>query len=114
MDEQTFQKLLKQVRASATRDDLAAATQKCLKSLLRQPADQELLQSLLAQTDALTRGLPDTKGPAQSPEIRQAAVRCVVLLETAQKGRPLKKDRRVLILAAVAAAVVGLYIFLLR
>lgn len=113
MDEQTFQASLKRIRSSVTRDDLAAATQKCLKSLLRQPEDQELLHSLLAQADTLTRGLPDSKG-TQSPEVRQAAVRCVVLLETAQKSRPLKKNRRVLILAAVAAAVVGLYIFLLR
>src|ERR1700692_3999606 len=112
MDEQTFQKSLKQIRSSPTRDDLAAATQKSLKSLLRQPGDQDLLQSLLAQADALTRNLPDSRG-AQSPEIRQAAVRCVVLLETAQKGRPLKKNRRVLILVTATAAVAGLYIFLL-
>ena len=112
MDEQAFQESLKRVRSSATRDDLAAATQKSLRSLLRQPADQELLQSLLAQSDALTRGLPDGRG-AQSPEVRQAAVRCVVLLERAQKGRPLKKNRRVLILVAVTAAVVALYAFLL-
>ena len=114
MDEQSFQESLKRIRTSATRDDLVAATQKSLRSLLRQPADQELLQSLLAQADSLTRSLPDGRGGAQSPEVRQAAVRCVVLLERAQKGRPLKKNRRVLILAVVAAAVVGLYIFLLR
>jgi len=113
MDEQTFQELLKRVRSSATRDDLAAAIQKSLKSVLRQPADQELLQSLLTQADALTQSLPDSRGGAQSPEVRQAAVRCVVLLETAQKGRPLKKNRRILILVAVTAAVAGLYMFLL-
>lgn len=112
MDEQTFQDLLKRVRSSPTRDDLAAATQKALKLLLRQPADQDLLQSLLAQADALTRNLPDSRGE-QTPGIRQAAVRCVVLLERAQKGRPLKKNRRILILAAVAAAVVVFYILLL-
>jgi hypothetical protein len=112
MDEQTFQESLKRVRSSATRDDLAATTQKSLKSLLRQPADQELLQSLLAQADTLTRNLPDNRG-GQSPEVRQAAVRCVLLLETAQKGRPLKKNRRFLILLGTAAAVGAFYIFLL-
>jgi hypothetical protein len=112
MDEQTFQESLKRVRSSPTRDDLAAAIQTSLKALLRKPEDRELLQSLLTQADALTRSLPDTKGP-QSPEVRQAAVRCVLLLETAQKGRPLKKNRRTLILVAVAAAVAGLYVFLL-
>ena len=112
MDEQTFQESLKRVRSSPTRDDLMASTQKSLKALLRKPEDRELLQSLLTQADAVTRSLPDNRG-AQSPEVRQAAVRCVVLLERAQKGRPLKKNRRVLILTAVAAAVAGLYIFLL-
>jgi len=114
MDEQTFQESLKRVRSSATRDELAATIQKSLKSLLRQPADQELLHSLLAQADTLTRNLPDSRGGAQSPELRQAAVRCVVLLETAQKGRPFKKNRRLLILVATAVAVAVLYIFLLR
>lgn len=112
MDDHTFQEALKRVRASATRSDLTAAIQTSLKSLLRQPADRDLLQSLLSQAEALTRRLPDNSGE-QTPEVRQAAVRCVVLLETASKARPPKKSRRIPILIGVAVAVAVLYIFLL-
>ncbi len=113
MDDETFQDALKRVRSSPTRNDLSAAIQSSLKTLLRKPEDRELLQSLVAQADALTRRLPNSTGE-QTPEVRQAAVRCVVLLETARKGRPAKKNYRIPILIVVAAAVVGFYIFLLR
>lgn len=114
MDDGTFQKFVKRVRGSATRDDLAAAIQASLKSLLQQSGDKELLQSLLAQAGTLTRNLPSNTGE-QTPEVRQAAVRCVLLLETARKGRqPDKPNRRLLILGGTAAAVAVLYFFLLR
>jgi hypothetical protein len=109
MDEQTFQEAVKRVRASTTRDELASAIQTSLKSLLRKPEDRDLLQSLLSQADSLTKRLPDNDGG----QIRQAAVRCVVLLETAAKDRPLKKSRRIPILIGTAAAVGLLYILLL-
>lgn len=112
MGDGAFQEWLKRVRQSPSRSELASAIQAGLKALLQQPGDRELLQSLLAQADALTRRLPDNTGD-QTPEVRQAAVRCVVLLETAQKGRQKKKDLWIPILLAVAAAVAVFYALLL-
>ncbi len=113
MNDQKFRKTLEAIRSSSNRDDLATATRTNLKLLLAHPSDQKLLESLLAQADTITSRLPAGEQPA---EIRQAAVRCTVLLESAKKagaGKPVPRNRRMLILALAATAVAALYAVLL-
>lgn len=123
MDEQVFQETLKKIRWSTNRDDLASATRTTLQLLLRRPGDEKLLDSLLSQLDGIVRSLSATKGTKQSGEIRQAAVRCVVLLQSAKRGRLSRaqqedrneraRHRRVLILVAATAATAAFYLFLM-
>lgn len=123
LDEQIFHETLKKIRWSTNRDELATATRTTLQLLLRRPTDEQLLAKLLAQADAITRGLSSGKGAAQAAQIRQAAVRCVVLLQSAKRGRlsrPQQDDlderrrhRRVLILVAATAATVAFYLFIM-
>lgn len=123
MDEQVFHETLKKIRWSTNRDELASATRTTLQLLLRRPTDQKLLVSLLAQADGITRGLSSGKSPQQAAQIRQAAVRCVVLLQSAKRGRLSRADqadkdetrrhRRVLILVAATAATAAFYLFLM-
>jgi hypothetical protein len=122
LDEQLFHASLKKIRWSTNRDDLASATRKTLQLLLRRPTDQKLLNSLLGQLDGIVRSLPATDAGQQSAQIRQAAVRCVVLLQSAKKGRlsraqqddrDERRHHRVVILVAAAAATAALYLFLL-
>ena len=122
MDEQVFHETLKKIRWSTNRDELAAATRTTLQLLLRRPTDQNLLASLLAQTDTIVGRLSASSGK-QSGEIRQAAVRCVVLLQSAKHGRLSRSEqddlaegrrhRRVLILVAATAATAAFYLFLM-
>lgn len=123
MDEQVFHETLKKIRWSTNRDDLASATRTTLQLLLRRPGDDKLLASLLSQLDGICRGLSASKGSKQSAEVRQAAVRCVVLLQSAKKGRLSRaqnddnreraRHRRVLILVAATAATAAFYLFLM-
>ena len=123
MDEQVFHEKLKQIRWSTDRDDLAQATRTTLQLLLRRPGDQKLLNTLLGQLDGITRSLPAGGGEKQSGQIRQAAVRCVVLLQSAKKGRltraqqndkdERRRHRRVQILVAATVATAALYLVLL-
>ena len=107
MDERLFHEALSRIRWSTDRGDLAAAMRATLGLLLRRPGDQPLLDSLLAQTETIL---------IRHPEIRQAAVRCVVLLQSAKRGRLNRAEedareagkrrlRRMLMTAAAAAAV---------
>ena len=123
MDEQIFHEKLKKIRWSTNRDDLAQATRTTLQLLLRRPGDQKLLNSLLGQLDGIIRTLSATQSDKQSAQIRQAAVRCVVLLQSAKKGRLTRaqqadkderwRHRRVQILVAATVAVAALYLVLL-
>ncbi len=123
LDEQVFHEKLKKIRWSTNRDDLASATRTTLPLLLRRPGDQKLLNSLLSQLDGIVRGLPASKADMQNAQIRQAAVRCVVLLQSAKRGRLTRaqqsdtdernKHRRVVILVAATAATAALYLFLM-
>ena len=123
MDEQVFHDTLKKIRWSTNRDDLASATRTTLQLLLRRPGDEKLLNSLLSQLDGIVRGLPTAKGTKQTAQIRQAAVRCVVLLQSAKRGRLSRaqqddhreraRHRRVLILVAATAATAAFYLFLM-
>ncbi len=122
MEENVFHQTLKKIRWSTNRDELAAATRTTLQLLLRRPTDQKLLATLLAQTDAIV-GRLSTHDGKQSAEIRQAAVRCVVLLQSAKRGRLTRtqqdaddeerRHRRVLILVAATAATAAFYLFLM-
>jgi hypothetical protein len=122
LDEQVFHDTLKKIRWSTNRDDLAAATRTTLELLLRRPTDQNLLASLLAQTNSIVSRLSANSGK-QNAEIRQAAVRCVVLLQTAKRGRltrgqqdeddAARRHRRVLIIVAATAATAAFYLFLM-
>lgn len=123
MDEQVFHDTLKKIRWSTNRDELAANTRTTLQLLLRRPTDAQLLNTLLAQADSITRGLSAGKGPQNAAQIRQAAVRCVVLLQSAKRGRLSRsqqddltegrRHRRVLILVAATAATAAFYLFLM-
>jgi len=123
LDEQVFLETLKKIRWSTNRDDLASATRTTLQLLLRRPGDENLLAALLGKVDGIVRGLSATRGTKQSAEIRQAAVRCVVLLQSAKKGRLNRaqqddnreraRHRRVLILVAATAATAAFYLFLM-
>jgi hypothetical protein len=123
LDEQVFHDALKKIRWSTNRDDLASATRTTLQLLLRRPGDDQLLGKLLGQLDGIVRGLPAGQGSKQTAQIRQAAVRCVVLLQSAKKGRLSRsqqddsreqaRHRRVLILVAATAATAAFYLFLM-
>jgi len=123
LDEQVFHETLKKIRWSTNRDDLASATRTTLQLLLRRPIDEKLLATLLSQLDGIVRGLSPTQGTKQSAQIRQAAVRCVVLLQSAKKGRLSRaqqdddkeraRHRRVMILVAATAATAAFYLFLM-
>jgi len=123
LDEQVFHEKLKKIRWSTNRDDLAQATRTTLQLLLRRPGDQKLLNSLLSQLDGIIRSLPAGSSAKQTGQIRQAAVRCVVLLQSAKKGRLTRaqqddkderwRHRRVQILVAATVAVAALYLVLL-
>jgi len=122
LDADVFNDTLKKIRWSTNRDDLAAATRTTLQLLLRRPGDQKLLKTLLTQVDSIVNRLP-AGGDKQTGAIRQAAVRCVVLLQSAKKGRLTRvqqedkderaRHRRVMILVAATAATAALYLFLL-
>jgi len=119
LDEQVFHETLKKIRWSTNRDELASAMRTTLQLLLRRPTDAQLLSSLLAQVDGITRGLSNQN----AAQIRQAAVRCVVLLQSAKRGRLSRsqqddrdegrRHRRVLILVAATAATAAFYLFLM-
>src|ERR1700761_550492 len=104
LDEQLFHDALGRIRWSTDRIDLADATRTTLGLLLRRPGDQALLDSLLDQANMIV---------ARQPEVRQAAVRCVVLLQSAKHGRLTrsqqkareagKRRRRVMFLMGAAA-----------
>lgn len=105
LDERLFHQALGRIRWSTDRDDLADATRTTLGLLLRRPADQALLTSLLSQAETIV---------LRHAEVRQAAVRCVVLLQSAKRGRltraeqdaraARRRQRRVLLLMGAAAA----------
>jgi len=123
LDEEIFHKTLKKIRWSTNRDDLASATRTTLQLLLRRPIDAKLLDSLLSQLDGIVRGLSPGQDSKQSAQIRQAAVRCVLLLQSAKKGRLTRaqqdddkeraRHRRVMILVAATAATAAFYLFLM-
>jgi hypothetical protein len=123
LDEKVFHATLKKIRWSTNRDDLASATRTTLQLLLRRPTDQKLLNSLFSQLDSIVGRLSSGKGDNQSAEIRQAAVRCVVLLQSAKRGRLTRsqqndltekgRHRRMLILLVATAATVAFYFFLI-
>ena len=122
MEERTFQGALEKLRQSASRDELSDGMVSTLNSLLSHPDDLPLLNKLVAQTASITNNLPAGRGGAQSAALRQAAVRCVVILETAKrrakqdggatKGMS-KEKRRLIIIAASALATSVLYFLLL-
>jgi hypothetical protein len=88
MDEIIFLKTLKRIRWITDRDDLTEAVTSTLKLLLRRPGDKQLLSNLLGQVKVITGQLP-TGGTAsrRTPAVRQAALRCIVLLQSAKHGR---------------------------
>jgi hypothetical protein len=120
LDEQVFLNTLKRIRWSTNRDDLASATRTTLQLLLRRPGDRQLLTELLTQVNIITNQLPARGGEKQAAAIRQAAVRCVVLLQSAKRGRlnraqteelmQQRRHRRVMILLAAAVAAAAVYL----
>jgi len=119
MNERGFQKAVKRVKESGSGEELASSVQAALSALLGQPEDRELLVSLTTQAETITNRLPKNASGKQLGEIRQAVVRCVLLLETAKKrrtgGEPPSffSDTRVKIVIAVAALVAVFYAWLL-
>lgn len=112
MDDKSFQKLLAKVRGGSSRDELANSVQSGLQAILPRPEDRPLLSDLQGKAANITGVLP----AAPSGEIRQAIVRCVLLLETAQKnapGAPPKSKLPMIILAAVGGLTVLLYLILI-
>jgi len=120
MNERGFQKALKRVKESGSGEELASSVHSALSALLGQPEDRDLLVSLTAQAETITNRLPKNASGKQLGEIRQAIVRCVLLLETAKKrrtgGEPPSffSDTRVKIVLAVAALVAVFYAWLLN
>jgi hypothetical protein len=120
LDEKLFHDALKRIRWSTDRDELAKATRTTLQLMLRRPDDRALLESLLAQIAAITRQLPPGNHPKQGAAVRQAAVRCVVILQSAKRGRLTRAqqdDRRqqrlyraIMIGAAVAVTAAAIYL----
>ena len=122
MDEQVFLATLKRIRWSTNREDLATATRTTLQLLLRRPSDRHLLDELLRQVNIITNQLPARGGERHAAAIRQAAVRCVVLLQSAKRGRltraqnedmqAQKRHRRVMFVLAAAVAGAAVYLVL--
>jgi methionine synthase I (cobalamin-dependent) len=117
LDEQVFHTTLKRIRWSTDPADLASATRATLQLLLRRPVDAILLETLLSQLAAITASLP--AGTQQSSSIRQAAVRCVALLQSAKHGRltraeteelSRRRHRRVMLVMASLAATAMIYL----
>jgi hypothetical protein len=123
LDEKVFQETLKRIRWCTSREDLTAATQTTLQLLLRRPGDAQLLNSLLSQVAVITASIPAKGGDRHAASVRQAAVRCVVLLQSAKRGRLTRaqtdelnanrRHRRVMILLAAAVGTAALYLVLL-
>ena len=123
MDEKVFLDSLKRIRWCTNREDLAAATRTTLQLLLRRPGDVQLLNSLLSQVNAITASVPAQGGEKQTAAVRQAAVRCVVLLQSAKRGRltraqtdelnSQRRYRRIAMLLAAAVGTAALYVVLL-
>ncbi len=125
MEETVFLNTLKRIRWITDRDELTKVATTTLKLLLRRPSDQELLATLLTQIDAITSQLPPGGAANQrSAAVRQAAVRCVVLLQSAKHGRLTRREsdqvqarrrrRRVHVVLAATVATGALYAVLLR
>jgi len=121
MNERSFRRAVERVRGSRSGEELASSVRAALAKILGQPQDRELLASLTAQAETITARLPkNAAGGPQAGEIRQAAVRCVLLLESAKKGGtgadkpPLFKDPRVITVMIAAALVAIFYMWLLK
>jgi len=121
MNERSFRRAVERVRGSSSGEELASSVSDALAKILGQPEDRELLASLTAQAETITGRLPkNASGGPQAGEIRQAAVRCVLLLESAKKGgsgadQPaFFKDPRVITVLVVAALVALFYAWLLK
>lgn len=113
MNQKSFEKLLKTVRGATSRDELADATRSGLESILSNPQDQQLLASLQAKAANIAGALPaGAKVPLD--EIRQAIVRCVLLLENAQKSgtAPPKSKWPLIVLVSVGGMTALLYLIL--
>jgi len=116
MSEKNLQNSIMRIRKAKGRDELSSAVQAALKQCLRQPGDQKLLASLLAQAESITAPLPPGVHDQQPPEIRQAAVRCALLLDSLKGRKPDAgwfKDRRIIVVAGAAFAVIIFYVVLL-
>ena len=118
MNELGFQRAVERIRQSDSGEELATSVRVALTGMLGKPEDRGLLASLTAQAESITGRLPRTAPGKQSDEIRQAAIRCVLLLESAKNGRTgsgpaFFKDRRVIIVIAVTAIVAAFYVWLL-
>jgi len=86
MKERAFQNAVERVRQSTNGEDLAASVRIALTEILPQPENRELLASLLSQAETITDRLPGFFFRTQPEEVRQAAIRCVMLLEFAREG----------------------------
>ena len=124
MDEQVFHLTLRKIRWSTSPSELAAATRTTLHLMLRRPSDQQLLDRLLSQTSLITDQITlASAGHGQGAAVRQAAIRCVALLQAAKAGRLSRREhqelhrrrrqRRVAILTTATAAASALYLILL-
>ncbi len=117
MDEKAFQKVLKKVRDSASRDELANAVLSGLQLTLPRPENGQLLADLQTKAANIIKNITAGDAKTQSAEIRQATIRCIVLLETAQQkgagsSTPSKSWPKI-ILVSVVAATAFLYLILL-
>ena len=116
MNERGYRRAVERVRQSGSGEELASSVQAALAGMLGRPENRQLLASLTAQAETITNRLPRNASGKQSDEVRQAAVRCVLLLESARKGMtgPSGLDRKVIIILAVAALVAIFYVWLLK
>ncbi|SRR5579859_4385923 len=121
MNERSFKRAVKRVRGSNSGEELASSVHAALVKMLGQPENRELLASLTAQAEAITGRLPKSaSGKQQTGEIRQAAVRCVLLLESARKSgagadKPdFFKDPKVITVMVGTALVAIFYVWLLK
>jgi hypothetical protein len=87
VDEQNFHHTLRKIRWSIDCDDLERATEATLRMMLRRPNDQQLLDALLDQLNRIIASATKGNELAQPAAVRQAAVRCVALLQSAKQGR---------------------------
>lgn len=87
MNERDFQGTVERVHRSESGEELASSVRTALTGILDQPENRDLLVSLQAQADTITDRVRKNALRERPEELRQAAVRCALLLEFAKESR---------------------------